>query len=192
MPSKSEDLGKYVKYNTLIVTDRPRTRRSFKKQRKKLTGKEHLEATQKMRTDILNNKQMFRKFKVNDYFFQNLEDFENKFFKKNERLSLTDTPLPPQFQGVEKFGSSSDEMSVLSSLSPSVCKTIQKNKEVLTKVYQHRDNTYINGFLKLKPIEKPASFMEKRDIVTPPLMSISNNQPILNVKKNFVRLKVRK
>ncbi len=144
----------------------------------------------KMKKDILNNRQIFKKFKVNDYFFQNLEEFENKFFKKNERLSLIETPLPPQFQGVEKFGSSSDEMSVLSRLSPSVSETIKKNKLVLTKI--NRNKTYIDGFIKMKPVEKPVLTNEKRDFITPPLMSIHYNQPMIQQKSNFVRLKAKK
>lgn len=140
---------------------------------------------QKMKNDILNNKQQFRNFKINDYYFKNLLDFENKFSKKNERLLLTQTPIPPKFQGVEKFGFLDDNKKVI--LSPVVIDSIQKNKQLLTKINQ--TSRHVDGFMKLKPIEKPTVFPEERDLATPPLLSFYNNRNIDYNKSKFVRLK---
>jgi hypothetical protein len=139
---------------------------------------------QKMKSDVLANKQNLKKFKVNDYFFKNLQDFEAKFFKKNERLSLSDTPMSDQFQGVEKYGSSIELNSNNNNkVSQLVNDSIQKNREVLLKVKKYK-NSPVPGFVKLDPIQKLPIYKDERNLITPPLLSLFNN---INNSMNSVK-----
>jgi hypothetical protein len=140
---------------------------------------------QKMKSDVLANKQNLKKFKVNDYFFKNLKDFEAKFFKKNERLSLSDTPMTNQFQGVEKYGSSIElnNNNNNNKVSQLVNDSIQKNREVLLKVKKYK-NSPVPGFVKLDPIQKLPIYKDERNLITPPLLSLFNN---INNSMNSVK-----
>lgn len=139
----------------------------------------------KMKSDIMSNKQQFKKYKVNDYFFQNLEDFENKFYKKNERLRLSETPIQSKFQGVETYGFSNE----CKPISPLVTESIQKNKDILSKV--NKTKCYMDVFFKPKPIEKQKVIADERDLATPPLLSFHNNRPVSNIR-TIARLRIKK